>query len=120
MLGRTMTRECGVQRRLPRFGLAYIRVGALLPKKLAEPPVAVKSGGIESHVVSQRRQRFALCEQESYGGDVAIVGAPLDERGSVFGLRPGRISLGHIFEHQVGTSFGDSLQHEDSPAMGLE
>src|SRR5579864_398406 len=99
MLGYTMRRECGVQRRLSRVGLPHVRVGAVLQKKLAEPPVAVKSGGIESHVVSQRLQRFALCEQESYGGNVAIVCAPLDERGSVLGFRTGRISLGHIFEH---------------------
>src|SRR5271165_6263759 len=109
MLSRTMRRECSVQWSFPSFCFTKVHVGAAFDQKLAQPPVAVKSRGIEAHVLSQRLERLAVFQQELESGNVAVVCAPLHQRAAVARLRTWRISFLHIIEHKLGTSLCDSL-----------
>ena len=69
----------GVKRGFEGLGLGEVGIGSLLEEKLAELPVSVEGGSVETKVVSQRVNRFAAGEEESDGADVAVIGAPADE-----------------------------------------
>lgn len=60
-----------------------IRVRAAFQQKLAQPPVPMKASGVESVVVSQRVQRFAIGKQKFNRAHVTVISAPLNQRNAV-------------------------------------
>src|SRR6266700_1840304 len=85
VVGRTIGFAQGrVQWRFSGIWQRPIHLRAVFDEELAEPPVPMKSRAIELEVVAQRLERFAFGEQEPDGTDIPVIGAPFDERHSVW------------------------------------
>src|SRR5271169_2132755 len=92
-----------------------IRICAVLDEELAEPPVPVEGCGVETEIVSQRWQCFAVRKQEFYGTDIAVVCTPIDERRSFFVLGGCGMPSSDVVEHEVGTAVCDAINHVCPP-----
>lgn len=68
-----------MQRRLGCVGGGIVCVGTLLEKELTKTPMEMEGSGVETHIIPEGLQGFAVGEQKPDGGDVAIVGTVLDE-----------------------------------------
>jgi hypothetical protein len=91
--------------------LRIVDTSTVLDEELAELPVTVKHRSIQVEIFSKRRQGFAFGQQESHAADVAVVGAPLDERHAI-AIRGCRgVALSHIVKYQVGAAVRDSVKH---------
>jgi hypothetical protein len=97
--------------------LGPIDVSSILNEELAKPPVPMKRSPIEAEVVAEGLEGFAIREQVSYRTDIAVVGAPFDERHSTTVRGAGGMALREIIEDQVGSSIGDSIKHLSPPYM---
>src|SRR5690349_10757627 len=74
----------------------------------------MERGGIETKVVPQRLQGLAAGQQESHGTDIAVVGAPLEQRSTIAVLGCRGIAFSHIIEHQVSATILNPINHVDS------
>jgi hypothetical protein len=71
--------------------------------------MAVEGGAVEVEVVAQGGQDLAIGQQEADGADIAVVGAPTQQRHPVdVGRRGWRAGLDEL-EHEVGPAGGDPL-----------
>ena len=100
-----------VEGRFPSLWLSIVDVSTVLDEELAKLPVTVKHRSIQVEIFSKRRQGFAFGEQESHATDVAVVGAPFNERHSI-AIRGCRgVALSQIVKYQVGAAVRDSVKH---------
>ncbi len=74
----------------------------------------MERGGIEAKVVSQRLQGLAVGEQEFYGADIAIVGAPLEERSTIAVLGSCGIPCLYVIEHEISATILNPINHVSS------
>ena len=101
-----------VEGRFPGIWLRIVDISTALDEELAKLPVTVKHRSIQVEIFSERLQGFAFGEQESHGTDVAVVGAPFDERHSI-AIRGCRgVAISQVVKYQVGAAVRDSVKHD--------
>ena len=72
-----------VEGRFPCIWQRIVDISTVLDEELAQLPVTVKHRSIQVEIFSKRLQGFAFGEQESHTTDIAVVGAPFNERHSM-------------------------------------
>lgn len=63
--------------------LAGVHVRTVLDKEFAETPVSVEAGGVQIEVMTERGQIGTARKKKPDGADVAVIGAPAEERDAV-------------------------------------
>ena len=86
-------------------------VGAPLDEKLAEAPVPVEGRAVQAQVLSQRIQGLAAVEEPAKGADVAVVGAPLEQRHALRVARRRGVARGQVVEDEVRPPVLNAIQH---------
>ena len=90
-------------------GVAVIDVRAALEKKLTEAPVSVVRGPVQTEVRPKRLEALALRAQESDRRDIAVSGAPGDQRRAIV-PNGGSMPVFDEIEHQVGPPAGEPIE----------
>ena len=100
-----------VEGRFPCVWPRIVDISTVLDKELAKLPVTVKHRSIQVEIFSKRLQGFAFGEQESNATDIAVVGAPFNERHSI-AIRGCRgVALSQKVKYQIGAAARGSVKH---------
>jgi hypothetical protein len=108
---------CRVESGFPGCGLGLVNLRAGFEQELAETPVSMKGGRVE--LVIEGRSGFTVSEKVADRAHIAIVSTPLHQRDSLRVLGAGGVTLGKVFEDEVGASGGDLIEHEGHSIEGI-